>query len=81
MAWDSSWRDALEGLVLAPIFTTEGVKEGLERIRGLPAAVGGPRQIISFRKWDRRDHKGADTVVLRRLANGRPVMEGRYAPI
>jgi ABC-type branched-subunit amino acid transport system substrate-binding protein len=79
------WRDAmsaaLEGLVLAPIFTTEGVKEGLERIRGLPAAVGGARQIISFGKWDRRGHKGADTVVLRRLRNGQSVMEGRFAPI
>lgn len=75
------WRDAmtvaLEGVILAPIMTPAGMKEGLETIRALPAAVGGPRQMMSFGPYDRRGNKGADVVVLRRLKNGRSLMEGR----
>jgi len=79
------WRDAmvaaLEGIVLAPIMTPAGVQEGLESIRCLPAAVGGPRQSISFGQWDRRGNKGADVVVLRRCQGGRTHFEGRIQPL
>jgi hypothetical protein len=75
------WRDAMtvafEALLLAPILTPAGMYEGLESLRGLPAAVGGPRQAISFGKWDRRGNKGADVVVLRKLKGGRTYQEGR----
>jgi ABC-type branched-subunit amino acid transport system substrate-binding protein len=75
------WRDAMtvaiEGIILAPIMTPHGVKEGIETIRCMPAAAGGPRQMISFGQYDRRGNKGADVVVLRRLKNGRTVQEGR----
>lgn len=79
------WRDAmtvaLESLTLAPIMTPAGVQEGLENLRAIPAAVGGPRQSISFGRWDRRGNKGADVVVLRKLVDGRTIMEGRIKPL
>lgn len=75
------WRDAmtvaLEGIILAPIMTPHGLKEGIETIRCLPASAGGPRQMISFGQYDRRGNKGADVVVLRRLKSGRTVQEAR----
>lgn len=79
------WRDAmtaaLEGLILAPILTPQGMHEGLESLRAIPAAVGGPRQVISFGKWDRRGNKGADVVVLRRLKGGRTYQEARLTSL
>jgi ABC-type branched-subunit amino acid transport system substrate-binding protein len=75
--WHDAMTVACEALLLAPILTPAGLYEGLESLRGLPAAVGGPRQAISFGKWDRRGNKGADVVVLRRCKGGRLYQEGR----
>jgi len=68
---------ALEGIKLAPIFTPEGVKEGLEKISLLPAAIGGPRTCIGFAPYDRAGLKGPDLMVVRRVKGGKPIMEGR----
>lgn len=67
---------ALEGVLLAPILTPEGIKRGLERIQLLPSACGGPRTCISFGRYDRRGLKGPDIMVLRRVKDGQVVMEG-----
>jgi len=49
----------------------------LESVQLLPAAIGGPRNSISFGPYDRAGLKGSDCVVLRRVKNGELVMEGR----
>lgn len=74
-------RTLLEGLALAPILTPEGVKRGLEDVKMLPAAIGGPRTVIGFGPWDRRGVKGMDVMILRRMTGGKLVMEGRYDPL
>ncbi|SCW81249.1 ABC-type branched-chain amino acid transport system, substrate-binding protein [Sphingobium faniae] len=79
--WHDAMSVALEAFILAPIMTPAGVKEGLESIRAMPAAVGGPRQSISFGRYDRRGNKGADVVVLRRCKDGRLHQEGRFQPL
>lgn len=77
LVWHDAMRVALEGLALAPIMTPKGLHEGLESIRALPSSIGGPRQSISFGRYDRRGNKGADVVVLRRCKGGRLHQEGR----
>lgn len=74
-------RALLEGVALAPILTPEGVKRGLEDVKMLPAAIGGPRTVIGFGPWDRRGLKGMDVMVLRRMTGGRLVMEPRFDPM
>ena len=74
-------RVLLEGLVLAPILTPEGLRHGLEDVKMLPAACGGPRNVLSFGPWDRRGIKGMDVMILRRMKGGKVVMEGRFEPV
>jgi len=74
-------RALLEGVALAPILTPDGVKRGLEDVKMLPAAIGGPRTVIGFGAWDRRGVKGMDVMVLRRMTAGRLVMEPRFDPL
>jgi len=74
-------RALLEGVALAPILTPEGIKHGLEDVKMLPAATGGPRTVISFGRWDRRGLKGMDVMILRRMAGGKLVMEPRFDPL
>lgn len=74
-------RALLEGVVLAPILTPEGVRRGLEDVKMLPAASGGPRNVISFGPWDHRGIKGMDVMIMRRIKGGAPVMEGRFEPV
>jgi ABC-type branched-subunit amino acid transport system substrate-binding protein len=45
----------------------EGVKRGLERIKMLPAATGGPRTLISFAPYIRRSWLGPDYLVVREV--------------
>jgi branched-chain amino acid transport system substrate-binding protein len=56
--------------------TPEGFGGGLETIRRLPAATGGPGTIITFGPQDHRGFKGADFLLLRRAEAGRNVLEG-----
>jgi ABC-type branched-subunit amino acid transport system substrate-binding protein len=78
--WDGI-RAVLEGVVLAPILTPEGVRKGLEDVKMLPAACGGARNVVSFGPWDRRGIKGMDVMILRRVQGGKLVMEGHFEPV
>lgn len=67
----------LEGIMLAPILTPEGVKRGLEMVQLLPSAVGGPSTCIGFAPHAHRGHQGADVMVVRRMKGGQLIMEER----
>jgi hypothetical protein len=47
--------------------TPRGIKEGLERVKMLPAASGSPGTRLSFGKWTRRGWMGAGYLVARTL--------------
>jgi branched-chain amino acid transport system substrate-binding protein len=68
LAYDQA-RVVMEGLNRAPVLTPAGVKEGLERIRMMPCALGGPRTYISLGRQDHRAYKG-DYLLMKRLHNG-----------
>jgi branched-chain amino acid transport system substrate-binding protein len=51
----------------APVFTTEGIVAGLERIHQEPAALGGRGTVMGFGPYERTALKGADYLVLRRM--------------
>ena len=70
---------AAEGIARAPVLSPAGVKTGLERIRMLPAATGGPRTFLSLRPYDHRALKG-DWLLLRRIHNGQSVFESYHEP-
>ena len=76
----SMYRDAItaliEGIILAPILTPDGVRRGLEMVQMLPAACGGPRTCISFNPYNHRGLQGPDVMVLRRVRDGELIMEG-----
>jgi branched-chain amino acid transport system substrate-binding protein len=52
------------------------LQRGLETIRRLDAAAGGPGNHISFGPWDRRGYKG-DFVVMRQVPDGKNVVRRR----
>jgi branched-chain amino acid transport system substrate-binding protein len=79
--WYTIATAALEGISLAPILSTEGVRQGMERITMLPSAIGGPRSAINFNRWSHRGSGGCDLYVLRRIKDGKSVMEMRYDPM
>jgi branched-chain amino acid transport system substrate-binding protein len=58
-------RVVAEAIGLAELLTPEGVKAGLERVKVLPAAAGGPGTRISFGRWMRRGWHGVNYLVLR----------------
>jgi ABC-type branched-subunit amino acid transport system substrate-binding protein len=62
-------RLAAEGIARAPVLTAAGVAAGLERIKLLPAALGGPGTQMGFGRWERSAYKG-DYLVLRRWRGG-----------
>jgi len=76
----SLFRDAMtaliEGIVLAPILTRDGVRDGLEKVQMLPAASGGPRTCIGFSHYNHRGLQGPDIMVLRHYKDGKDRMEG-----
>ncbi len=61
-----------EGLVLADDRTPAGVREGLERVKRLPAATGKAGTTMGFGQWDHGALKG-DYLVLRAWRGGRTV--------
>lgn len=61
-----------EGLARAVHLTRAGVKEGLERVKRLPAATGAEGTRMGFGRWDRAALKG-DYLVLRVWREGRSV--------
>jgi len=60
----------VEGIALAPELTREGVRTGLERVKGLPAACGGAGTVMGFGPWDRAALKGPHFLMLRRVRDG-----------
>ena len=61
-----------EGLALADARTPAGVREGLERVKRLPAASGKPGTTMGFGQWDHGALKG-EALVLRAWRGGRTV--------
>jgi len=55
------------------------VKEGLEKVRLLPAVNGGPRTHMSLGPYDHKAYKG-DWLVIRRIEGGRTVFVGLHEP-
>jgi branched-chain amino acid transport system substrate-binding protein len=64
---------AVEALRRAPTLTPAGLRVGLERLRGIPAAAGAPGTTIGFAPWDRDGYKGP-LIVYREIRDGRAVM-------
>ncbi|HVW41983.1 MAG TPA: ABC transporter substrate-binding protein [Amycolatopsis sp.] len=61
------------GLRRAPHLTRAGLKAGLEKVRNLPCATGGPRAIMGYGPWDRSAIKGADMFIYRTIRDGAPI--------
>lgn len=64
--WDMATLAVL-GIRYATVHTPEGVKEGLERIHQVPAALGGSGTVLGFGPWERTALKGPDYLVLREM--------------
>ncbi len=69
-----------EGLARANLLTPKGLKEGLEKIRMLPAANGGPRTHMSLGPYDHKAYKG-DWLVIRKIAGGKTVFVALHEPV
>jgi ABC-type branched-subunit amino acid transport system substrate-binding protein len=69
-----------EGLARANLLTPKGVKEGLEKVRMLWAANGGPRTHMSLGPYDHKAYKG-DWLVLRKVERGRTVWVDLHDPV
>ena len=61
------------GLARAKPHSRDGLRRGLETIRRLDAAAGGPGNHISYGPWDHRGYKG-DFIVMRQVSNGKNVL-------
>ncbi len=55
------------GIGHAQTITPVGVLRGLEKVKALPAATGGPGTRISLGQWNRRAWHGVDYLVLREI--------------
>lgn len=72
LGWDLGSAIA-EAFALAPRWDPEGIRQGLENVRMLPAALGLPGNVISFGPFDHRGYKG-QYVVIRQICNGKDVL-------
>lgn len=68
-----------EGIARANLLTPRGLKEGLERVRMLPAANGGPRTHMSLGPYDHKAYKG-DWLLIRKIEGGRTVFVDLHDP-
>ena len=68
-----------EGIARANLLTPRGIKEGLEKVRMLPAVNGGPRTHMSLGPHDHKAYKG-DWLLIRRIEGGRTVFVELYEP-
>jgi ABC-type branched-subunit amino acid transport system substrate-binding protein len=78
LAYDTA-RVAIHGIGNAAIPTPLHVKEGMERIRWMPATNGGPGTYIQFGPWDRKGYKG-DFLTIRELRGGELRFDGYHRP-
>ena len=72
-------RVGIHGLANASMATPEEVKEGIERIRWMPATNGGPATYIQFGPWDHKGYKG-DFLTIRELRGGELRFDGYHRP-
>ncbi len=68
-----------EGISRANLLTPKGLKEGLEKVRMLPAANGGPRTHMSLGPYDHKAYKG-DWLLIRKIEGGRTVFVDLHDP-
>ena len=78
LAYDTA-RVAIHGIGNANMATPEEVKDGIERIRWLPATNGGPATYIQFGPWDHKGYKG-DFLTIRELRGGKLRFDGYHRP-
>jgi branched-chain amino acid transport system substrate-binding protein len=78
LAYDTA-RVAIHGIANAAIPEPRWVKEGMERIRWMPATNGGPATYIQFGPADRKGYKG-DFLTIRELRGGELRFDGYHRP-
>jgi branched-chain amino acid transport system substrate-binding protein len=69
----------VEAISRATILTGPGVKQGLERIRFMPAVTGGPHTHIAGGPYDHQMFKG-DWLIFGRVRDGKLEHEGVFEP-
>ncbi len=78
LAYDTA-RVAVHGIANAGIPEPRWVKDGIERIRWMPATNGGPGCYIQFGPYDRNGYKG-DFLTIRELRGGELRFDGYHRP-
>jgi len=78
LAYDTA-RAAIHGIANAAIPTPKFVKDGLERIRWMPATNGGPGTYVQFGPYDHHGYKG-DFLTIRELRGGELRFDGYHRP-
>jgi ABC-type branched-subunit amino acid transport system substrate-binding protein len=78
LAYDTA-RAAIHGIANAAIPAPRWVKEGLEKIRWMPATNGGPATYVQFGPWDHKGYKG-DFLTIRELRGGELRFDGYHRP-
>ncbi len=78
LAYDTA-RVAIHGIANAAVPAPAYVKEGIERIRWMPATNGGPATYLQFGPWDHKGYKG-DFLAIRELRNGELPFRGYHRP-
>jgi branched-chain amino acid transport system substrate-binding protein len=78
LAYDTA-RVAIHGIANAAIPAPRYVKEGIERIRWMPATNGGPGTYLQFGPWDHKGYKG-DFLTIRELRGGDLRFDGYHRP-
>ncbi|MBY0278212.1 ABC transporter substrate-binding protein [Candidatus Binatia bacterium] len=79
LAYDTA-RVLVEALHRAPMLSGPGLKDGLERIRFMPSATGGPRTHIAAAPGDHNMFKG-DWLLYGRVRDAKLEFEGLYEPV
>jgi ABC-type branched-subunit amino acid transport system substrate-binding protein len=78
LAYDTA-RAAMQGIANAAIPTPRHVRDGLERIRWMPATNGGPSCYVQFGPGDHKGYKG-DFLTFRELRGGQLRFDGYFRP-
>ncbi len=79
LSWDTAALIS-EAIARANLLTPRGLKEGLEKVRMLPAVNGGPRTHMSLGPFDHKAYKG-DWLLVRKIDGGRTVFVELYQPV
>jgi ABC-type branched-subunit amino acid transport system substrate-binding protein len=78
LSYDTA-RAAILGIGNARIATPEEVKIGLEKVKWMPCANGGPGCYLTFAEYDHRGYKG-DFLTVRELRGGELHFRGYHRP-